>query len=591
MRYTEEDKRTARSLYLRKVKVPDIEKKTGVPRRTLYSWIKNEGWVDQQSVCSVLEALDRRCLTLLEKPEGLTGGELNELERLMVLRDKEFKIQGQVTAGTVFEAAQEAQQTSALMGSGNSKKKRKRAKNDFTGISAAEVEQKFLDKLFQYQKDAWRTRKKRNRFILKSRQIGWTFYCAREAFADALIEGKNQAFLSASKAQAQLFRSYIASFAMDWFGVELKGTEKIVLKTDHGDVTLFFLSTNSQTAQGPSGNVYIDECFWINNFKKLRDLAGAIASHKHWRKTYFSTPSTESHEAFLLWSGKEYEAIQAKRPELPPWKMPTKAQLRKGVDCVDGMYRQVITIHDAIKGGCDLFDVQQLEAENDPDTFAQLYECKFINDKGSAFKLDELVACIARDARWPDYKPLIERPFANKPVWVGYDPSRSRDGAVITVLAPPAKPGGKFRVLERITMLNKNWAYQAEEIRKITQRYNVQHIGIDMTGPGSGVYERVLEFYPAAHGITYSVETKTKLVLKAQEVIGNNRIEWPEEMTDIPSAFLAIRQTSTGQNITYVAKRDNNIGHADSAWSIMHALINEGLSTSGRRKTTVAIGQ
>jgi hypothetical protein len=140
-------------------------------------------------------------------------------------------------------------------------------------------------------------------------------------------------------------------------------------------------------------------------------------------------------------------------------------------------------------------------------------------------------------------------------------------------------------------MNNVNWAFQAEQIKQLTEKYNVQHIGIDTTGPGHGVFERVLEFFPLAMGIHYSLEIKTRLVLKAQEVIGMNRIEWPDDMTDIPAAFLAIHKVSTGQNITYVAKRDKNIGHADAAWSIMHALIAEGLNTTAKRKSNYAFGE
>lgn len=594
MKYSDETKELCKRLFLKRARVPDIERETKVPRRTLYYWIKTQNWDDLIQVDEVMDAFNRKLVTLINK-DDLNDKDLNAIDRLMAARQKEVKLRSEGSEGLIMAGADHVQRTAPLkeknIAAGkkrarDSEKEGNRGKNDFRDIDPDDVQKKFYKGLFQYQIDLWKERKKRVRNILKSRQIGLTYYFAREAFADAIMTGKNQAFLSASKAQAQLFKSYIISFALEWYDVELKGGDKITIRTDHGDATLFFLSTNSSTAQGPTGNVYIDECFWVRNFKKLKDLAGAIASHKHWRKTYFSTPSTKSHEAYALWAGEEYKKIQKHRPELPAYKEPTKKQLKAGIDCVDGTYRKVITIHDALAGGCGLFDVKQLELENDPETFAQLYECRFIDDTNSAFNLEQLLACAKSDVRWPDFKPHHARPFGDGTVWIGYDPARHRDSAEVVVLAVPKNAKGKFRVLEKVTMQNKNWTYQVDVIRALTEKYNVDHIGIDATGPGSGVAERVLEFFPTAMIINYTQEVKTRLVLKAQEIINEQRIEWSEEHVDIPQAFLAIRRASTGTGITFVASRDNNIGHADSAWAIMHALIKEGLQSTGAKKSS-----
>lgn len=55
--------------------------------------------------------------------------------------------------------------------------------------------------------------------FLKSRQIGATYYFAREAFLYALETGRNQNFLSAPKNQAYLFRGYILAFVREVFGI------------------------------------------------------------------------------------------------------------------------------------------------------------------------------------------------------------------------------------------------------------------------------------------------------------------------------------------------------------------------------------
>ncbi|MDD5597886.1 MAG: hypothetical protein PHV82_08075 [Victivallaceae bacterium] len=161
-------------------------------------------------------------------------------------------------------------------------------------------------------------------------------------------------------------------------------------------------------------------------------------------------------------------------------------------------------------------------------------------------------------------------------VWIGYDPSRSRDGACIVVLAAPKQRRGKFRVLEKITLKNAAWQYQAEVIKELWGKYQVEYIGIDITGPGDGVGQMVQRFYPAAECIFYTQEKKNQLVLKAQQVINDERIEWDSSWSDIAAGFLQIHRALTGSsNITYVASRSDTTGHADAAWAIMHALINE----------------
>ncbi|NVH69973.1 terminase, partial [Burkholderia pseudomallei] len=69
----------------------------------------------------------------------------------------------------------------------------------------------------------YRNGDQRTRNILKSRQIGATWYFAREALVDALDTDRNQIFLSASKAQAHVFKQYITQFARAAADIELTG--------------------------------------------------------------------------------------------------------------------------------------------------------------------------------------------------------------------------------------------------------------------------------------------------------------------------------------------------------------------------------
>jgi hypothetical protein len=212
--------------------------------------------------------------------------------------------------------------------------------------------------------------------------------------------------------------------------------------------------------------------------------------------------------------------------------------------------------------------------------------CKFIDSTQSAFSLGDLERCYSDLSLWTDYDPDDPRPYGNSPVWIGYDPSRTRDDASCVVIAPPLENGGKFRILEKHSWRGQSFKYQAEQVKKLTERFNVQHIGIDTTGIGYGVFDLVRDFYPRATSIHYSLETKNTLVLKAQDTIQGSRIEWDAGWNDIAQACLTSKRGTTGGGqVTYSASRTDASGHADIAWAIMHALAHEPLNTNKQRRS------
>ena len=122
---------------------------------------------------------------------------------------------------------------------------------------------------------------------------------------------------------------------------------------------------------------------------------------------------------------------------------------------------------------------------------------------------------------------------------------------------------------------------QAKAIKAITDRYNVTGMTVDTTGIGQGVYQLVQKFFPSARGINYSVDSKTMLVLKAQQVINAGRLEFDAGNKELAASFMAIKRelTASGRNVTYSAGRSEETGHSDLAWATMNALSHEPLET------------
>lgn len=574
MPYSNEVKDAARRLYLRRCKPREIQAELKLANvRIVYYWIAKGGWDELLTDEEPLTAVSRRITLILERSGTLAKADLDELDRLTTLRERLLKQCGKAVVPL----------TPSVDKAERPKRKTKTVKNDISALTEVDFVEKFTSQLFGYQKELFAAKQNpltwRIRNVLKCRQSGLTYYFAGEAFMDAVLTGDNQMFLSASRAQSELFRGYIVGFARDWFGIELTGNP---ITLSNG-AELRFMSTNSSTAQGPHGHVYIDEYFWIRDFDKLSSLAGAMATHKKWRKTFFSTPSAVSHQAYPFWTGDTFKRGRHKKAGHA---FPSEPELRQGALCPDGQWRKIINIHDAIAGGCNLFDLEQLRLENSDEVFEQLYLCQFIDSSQSAFNLADLERCYSDQALWKDFNPKAERPFGSAPVWIGYDPSRTRDDATCVVVAPPLEPGGKFRILEKHSWRGHSFTYQSAQVKKLCERFNVQHIGIDITGVGYGVFDLVRDCFPRATPIHYSLETKNTLVLKAQDTIQGRRIEWDASWNDIAAAFLTIKRgaTTSGQ-ITYSASRTDATGHADIAWAVMHALAHEPLNVHKKRRS------
>ncbi|NIB44785.1 terminase [Pseudomaricurvus alkylphenolicus] len=577
--YPQEVKDAAKFMYLRRVPVKHIAKQLGLNNtRVVYQWVKKGNWEAMLQHETVAEATSRRMIALVEK-EDKTDADLRELEKLTTLLDR--------LAGIDLKKAKAARERArAEIGDRTGGSGKKGGVNDISSITPEKLKEIRDELFFEYQHNWFENRHQRRRFILKSRQIGATFYFSWEAFENAVVNGENQAFLSASKSQAFLFKSYIYKFALEYFDVKLRGGDNIeLLKDGKPWCTLYFLSTNSASAQGPTGNLYVDEVFWIPGFERLNTLATGIASQKRWRTTYFSTPSVKSHGAFPLWSGEKYNEKRKKNPVEFDLSHDT---LRGGQLGPDNIWRDIVTVKDAEAMGCNLFDIEELQEDYTKLEFNNLFMCQFMEAGLSVFDLDDLLAGAVDSVVWVDFKKKEVRPYGNHPVWIGYDPARVGDRSTAVVVAPPLNPKGKFRILEKLN-LKGTFKHQASRIKELTERYNVQFIGIDRTGIGLGVFEEVQLFYPRATPIHYSPEVKTTLVLKAVDVVERHKIQWDAEHTDIPQAFLQVHQTTTGNDqITYAADRTSATGHADVAWSIMHALHHEPL-TGRTKKTSIAI--
>lgn len=565
------DKREqARLLYAQGLGVTQIARQLDENRATVASWKKRDGWVRADIFSDVTLAMKARLLALIGMDKK-GNGEYKEIDELMRQLERMAKIQKYNDSGNGADL------------NPNLKKRYKEdrktpAKNLFTDDEIVSLEEAFARLLYPFQQawvDVLNGQKENSKqkhaparifMMLKSRQIGATYVVAIWALINALRTKKNKIFLSASKAQAYQFIEYIKNFVFEVLGREIKGDPLELSFEDNTKVTFYYMGTNALTAQGRHGDVIMDEFFWIRKFKEFRSVASGMASQSHYQQIYLSTPSSILHQAYAYWSGTD--AVGSKEIDI------SHAVLKQPTLCADGKWRQMVTVKDAIKGGFDKLDLDQLAREYTPDRFDNLFMCVFLDDSSSYFPLSVIEPNMIDSWQvWKDFKPLGSRPFA-RPVWVGYDPSFSGDYPALAVIAPPDNANQPYRLLERKHLDHMPPMQQAQYIQQICQRYQVAFLAIDVTGAGIAVAEHVKAFYPNYTAINYSIDVKTRMALRAKELFQRRKLHFDAGLTDVAKAFIAIKQqvTSGGGRMTLVAARSKETGHSDVAWSIMNAL-------------------
>ncbi|WP_432786967.1 hypothetical protein AAEX37_01029 [Oligella sp. MSHR50489EDL] len=552
-------RREAMFLYWQGWSLRYISEYLKINESTLSSWKRRDKWDESSPSDRIEGAAEYRIIQLIRK-EGKSNVDFKELDAMGRFFERMAKV----------KKYEDGNGNLAHLNPNLSKRRAgKTFKNHIPDDKVQLLISAFKDSLLGYQKIWYDNRHHRVRQILKSRQIGATWYFSREAFIDALITGKNKIFMSASRAQSEIFKNYILSFVREVAEIELKGNP-IVLENG---ATIHFLSTNFATAQGYHGDLYVDEYFWIPRFETVNRTASGMTSQKTWSRTYFSTPSTMSHQAYPFWTGE----LNAKRHGFDLDL--SHSNLKPGKLLDDKHWRQIVNIYDAEEGGADFFDIPFLrDFEYTEEQFQNLFMCEFIDDSKSVFSFEDLQRCLVDSMeQWDDFVFYAARPFGNNEVWIGYDPAVSDDAAGLAVIAPPKVENGKFRLIEKIRLHSKSFAFQAQTIKEMVKKYNVTKMSIDTNGIGEAVYQIVENFYPRAQKLNYNIQQKILIVEKTKDVLRNGRLEMDAKDLDVVQAFLGIKKdiTPSGRHITYSAGRTEKLGHADLAWAVMYALANE----------------
>lgn len=517
-----------------------------VSERTVRDWRKTWGFAVRMPRIAAVEGMIAELNGRMMQAKVPQLADRRKMETLLAERETLLKAQEKGALVTLKEKAQA------------NKPKAKRAKNDFTGVT---LDPNLAPKIYPHQKEFFEDQSEAA-FWLKGRRLGFTYIVAWRSLLRLVFEGVNQIFISASQNQAYIIRGFIKSLSRSVFGVELGTGDQITVKTAKGtDATFYFLGTNAATAQGYGGDLIIDECAWVARLKEILETAAPMMAEVGYRLTLISTASYKSHYAYAIWEG-------AKSEEGPP--------------LFPSMKRRRVKASEAVKQGYNRIKWEKIQELFSPRQIAFLFECGWVDDAGSLFRVEALEACYYQEetaggkmepAPLPPHNP--QEGFQ---VDLGFDPNGGgADGDHASLVALEDR-GERLRVIEHKRFGNQSIDWQVAQIKRAVTRYKARSLVIDVTGTGAQVFKllepwvRGLPWRCELVPLLYNIETKWALVLHVERLVAAKRLEWDGEKKEIFQSFLAIRSTTTDQGRSTIrARREKGLGHADLFWALSHA--------------------
>ena len=221
-------------------------------------------------------------------------------------------------------------------------------------------------------------------------------------------------------------------------------------------------------------------------------------------------------------------------------------------------YVQTTTIHDAIQGGLEI-DLDSLHSLcQDPDVFAQEYECKFMSSYGSLIDL-ELID-------WYD-----ELPKGRYEAYLGMDIGSTSDRSAIVT----AKRALDTTYIDDMAMRRK--ASYEEQLRIVKEMHALNNYSsgyIDKTGIGSAFAEFCTkQISSRLKGLQFTVANKTPMFEQLRSQIFEHKVKFNRKLKKlIEDDFRnAQRLVTESAQVRYVAGRDQN-GHSDATSAIVLAL-------------------
>jgi len=399
--------------------------------------------------------------------------------------------------------------------------------------------------LYPYQR-RWVEDESRFKIVLKARQTGFSFGVGLETIVSGTKRPEKWVLLSAGERQskelidkvrmhAQAFGAAADFLETEWRGND--GTYKQLEVVLPNGTKIIGLPANPDTARGFSGNVVLDEFAFHKDSRAIWRALFPIVS-RGYKLRIVSTPNGKQNMYYSLWSDKD-----------------------------NGWSRHRVDIYDAVADGLP-FDIEKNRAAiGDPDSWAQEYECQFIDAATALLPYELIESCEDAKAalQLPDFVELLTA----SGLTLGMDVGRKKDLTNFWLLQ---RVGDVLWTRGLLAMLRAPFAAQRDVLFALLALPGVHRACLDATGIGMQLAEEAAErFGTKAEAVTFTNAVKSDLALTLRRRFEDRRVRIPADRA-VREDLHSVRKTTTSAgNIRFDAARTDD-GHADRFWSLALAV-------------------
>lgn len=389
---------------------------------------------------------------------------------------------------------------------------------------------------------------------LAARQIGKSFGLSMETVTEALRAKCANLILSASERQSRevMYKVYqhlrvLRALAGDALRAARENRSEVELPNGSRIISL---PANPDTVRGFSGNVYLDEFAFHRDSREIWRAMYPMVTRGH-KVRITSTPNGKQNMFYEIWSAKD-----------------------------NGFSKHRTNIYDAVADGLKA-DVAALKRGiNDPDAWAQEYECQFI-DEATAFITYEMISSCEEDGAVME---LVAGSLEEKPeLYLGVDVGRKKDLTVFWLLE---KVGDVLWTRMVKVLLKMPFRAQRDELYSYMDGSalggaSVRRACIDSSGLGMQLAEEAVDrFGPRVEAVTFTGPVKEDLAVTLRRRFEDRLLRIPADR-EIREDIHSVRKVTTAAgNIRFDAVRTDELGHADRFWALALA-VHAGSSPAG----------
>lgn len=421
------------------------------------------------------------------------------------------------------------------------------------------------------------------KLAVTTRQWGKSTCTSGEAVEDAISDpGTTWVCMSAGERQSvewmakagewlEAYKLAIEEIAEDRSGIAEGLLRAADIRLANGS-RLIAIPANPSTARGYSANIILDEfayhedpdAIWGAMFPSTTNaLAGTFLDR--FRAMMAGDPADDIRRALKLRIVSTFNGQQNKFFEL--------------VDNAEALGYSLhrVTIHDAVADGMPLDAEKLRRALNDPDIWAQEFECVPMDSSAILLPYDLIATCESPDATTTTPASYYDTAPGGGPLYIGIDFARRRH---LSVAWTVQQVGDELLITREVHEMPKtSTPDQVEQLRPRIQR--ARRVAVDYTGPGIGMGDYLVkefgEFAPHRdrYGkielVNFNQRTKAEMFSRLRMTFEQQHIRVPINRAIREDLHSVHRQVTTAGNITYRAPQTDD-GHADRTTALALAL-------------------